>query len=180
VYSETHHRALLEQAEASIHARTDGVREGMVALDASGRTILQKTGTETEIEFTREEVRLLADRADGVVHSHGDDTPPSIEDLAFAAVVAPRELVAFGPDVRWRLLRGKAWPATRTLLGAFNRIDRQTQRVLMDEKRAGRFGGDPFSWADRSAVVWEQFQRDHVDWFTLVREERHYGRAART
>jgi hypothetical protein len=107
-----------------------------------------------------------------VVRSHGDDTPFWIEDLAFAAVVAPRELVAFGPRVRWRLLRGVTWPATRTLLAAFNRNDRRAQRVLLDQQRAGRFGGDSVSWPDRSVVVWELFQRAHPQRFTLVREER--------
>lgn len=166
-------RADLEGAEASILAHTGGSQEGMIALDTSGRTIFRKIGTETDIEFTREDLRLLAGRADVVVHSHGDDTPFSIEDLAFAAVVAPRELVAFGTTLRWRLVRGGAWPPTRTLLATFNRIDRQVQRTLLEQKRVGRFGGDPFSWPDRSVAVWDQFQQEHPEWFTLIREERH-------
>jgi hypothetical protein len=165
--------AAVERVEAIILAETGGIREGMIALDASGHSILRKVGNETEIEFTREEIRFLAGRADIVVHSHDDDTPLSIEDLAFAAIVAPRELIAFGPSVRWRLVRGNGWPPTRTLLAAFNRIDRRTQRALQDEKRAGSFDGDPFSWTERSVMVWERFQREHPDWCTLIREECH-------
>lgn len=172
LHDESYRRLILERAEALILARTGNRREAMVAFDVHGVEILSKIGDEAEITFTREEIRLLKARAHLVVHNHDDDTPPSEEDLIFAAGVEAAELVAFGDRTRWRLRRNPAWPPDRQLLSAFHRMDRLVTRWLHGEMRAGRFRGDPYLWSDRSTHVWERFQHDFPEWFTLVREER--------
>lgn len=165
-------RRVLEEAESRIMATTGNTREAMIALDENGLEVLSKVGNASEIGFTRDEVRLLATRAYVVIHNHDDDTPPSIEDLAFMAVVTPAELVTFGPSTRWRLLRGTTWPPTRRLFQVFNQVDHLVMRELVGERQAGRFSGDPYLWADRSIAVWQRLQREFPGWLTLLREER--------
>ena len=60
----------------------------------------------------------------------------------------------------------------RAFTAAFNQAERRVKRELLEQKRAETFAGDPFTWADRSGYVWERLQRDHPDWFIVIREDR--------
>lgn len=165
-------RLTIKRAEAEILSRTGNQREAMMAFDVRGVEFLTKVGDATEITFTRDELQLLKGQTHLVVHNHDDGTPPSAEDLAFVAIVAPVELVAFGTHVRWRLLRGPEWPATYRLLHAFNRVDRLVTRELLRRRHSNRFWGDPYDWPVRSVHVWDKLGREFPNWFTLLREER--------
>jgi hypothetical protein len=168
-------REIIRRAEADILARTGNRREAMFAFDAGGREILSKVGDEDEIAFSPDDLRRLVGQTRLAIHNHDDNTPPSSQDLAFAAFVAPKELITFGEQVRWRLLRQPGWPEPQQLFAAFNRADRRVTRELFALRRAGQFAGDPFEWRDRSEHVWDRLQRDHPGWFILVKEERDGG-----
>jgi len=160
------------RAEALILARTGNRQEAMIAFDVNGQEVLSKLGRAAEIPFTREEIRLLTRNAYLVVHNHDDDTPPSEEDLIFLAGVGAQELVAFGGTIRCRLRREPGWPPTHQLLTAFHRVDRLVARSLYHDLQTGRYSGDPYLWPDRSSHVWDRFQREFPEWFTLIRVER--------
>jgi hypothetical protein len=95
-----------------------------------------------------------------------------VEDYTFASVVNPVETVVAGLTGRWRLIRvGDEWPDAKTVTRALRRADKRVEHELFESSREGTYGGDPFSWVDRSLYVWEQLQRQHPEWFIVVRED---------
>lgn len=165
--------AVLRPIEDAILADTGNLRERMVALDSGGHVVLAKTGIGHQIELTPRELLLMAGRVDLMTHNHDDSSAFSIEDLAVAVLVNAREIDAFGPATRWRMIRsGLTWPPGRLVERAFHRADRVLQRELFRMKQAGTFAGDPFHWLDRGGAVWERLQREHPEWFIVVREDR--------
>lgn len=166
-------RAALRKIEDEILWVTGNARERVVALDAQGRAVFAKTGTGHEITFTPGELAIMMETTAVVTHNHDDSSAFSLEDLTLAIYLNVAELHVFGFSVRWRLIRSRSvWPRFREIRAAFVRADRRVARELYLLKRQGGFAGNPFSWIDRSGHVWARLQREHPDWFIVVREER--------
>jgi hypothetical protein len=148
---DTFQRRIVRRMEEWLLTATGNMREGMVALDAHGVQVLARIGEADEIRFTRPEIESMAGRVDLVTHNHDDDSAFTLDDLNFAVAIDAREIDAFGPTRRWRLLRpGELWPPVRAVTAAFNRVERQVRLEPLQQRRAGTFAGDPFSWPDRS------------------------------
>lgn len=170
---DTFRRRIVRQVEEWLLTATGNVREGMVALDAHGAQVFARIGGLDEIRFTRAEIESMAGRVDLVTHNHDDGSAFTRAELNFAVAIDAREIDAFGPTSRWRLLRvGELWPRVRAVTAAFNRVERQVRRELLQQQRAGTFAGDPFSWPGRSGRVWERLQQEHPEWFVVIGEER--------
>jgi hypothetical protein len=172
---DSYRRATLRRVEDDVLRATGNRIERMVALDRSGRMLLVKDGSETQVRLTLSDIaRLLVRRPYLLTHNHRHGTAPSDADVCLAVAAGAVEVNSFSTDVRWRIQRGVAgWPPRQEIIGRF--------RTTFAAKRASVYdlgvreilgtGGQPTAadyrrlWGDTLEAIWRDLTvSDPMHW----------------
>jgi hypothetical protein len=119
-------RVVLRRIEDHILGETGNRFERLVVLDAAARPLLVKDGSGGDVYLAEDEAARLVGRADFITHNHPRGTTLTDGDVLAAIGLGIREFNAFGPHVRYRLLRradGGGWPSQMVAAAAVREID---------------------------------------------------------
>ena len=165
-------RVVLRSVEDDILQRTGNVVEHAVGLDADGRVVFERAGGVDGVLIGQTVRDRLRGTIDLLTHNHPHGSPVSDADAFIAIDLDVREVNAFTPTTRWRLIRGGAgWPsldevavtveqaAPRVLAGLQAQVDAYRITVTQGQRRF-------------FTLLWGELQAAHPEWFTLVRESR--------
>jgi hypothetical protein len=161
----------LRRLEDAVLAETGNRYEKVVALDAGGRVVLEKTGAADQVRLTQAELDALKDSADLITHNHPSGGGIGVAGFGIAVEVNARELHAFGHQYRYVLRRkGATWPDLDGALDVLAQLERETRRLLQ-----ARVAGGSLTPREATVGYW------HEVWTGFARRcsEVHYVRETR-
>jgi hypothetical protein len=156
---DAYRRTVVRRVEDHILSKTGNLHERLVLLDAEGRPLLVKDGTTDGIELTEAEVQRWQGRADLATHNHRRRLSFTVADVATAMALGVREVNAFAPELRYRLVcrpTGQGWPPLAVALAELQRIDSRIRRVLAPRVARGQLG-QAAALALHRHTRWQQF-----------------------
>jgi len=154
---------LLRRIEEQILRETGNRRERVLALATDGAILFAKTGAADRVALTRAELDTLRGTVDILTHNHPSGIGIGVADFDVAIEVDTRELHAFDPRVRYRLVRPPSgWPGLPSALRELETIRAAVRRRLNTAFQAGTVSVDEYSlryWHE----VWTRFSRTNPE-----------------
>jgi hypothetical protein len=153
----------LRQLEDQILRATGNRREQVVALAADGTVLFEKEGDADRVSLTRAELDTLRNLVDILTHNHPSGIGIGMADFDIAVDLNVRELHAFTPDIRYRIVRpATGWPLLAAALPELDVIRRGVRRRLNAEFRSGAVSYEGYGlryWHE----VWMRYAHKHPE-----------------
>jgi hypothetical protein len=125
-------RRILHLLEARILQGTGNRYEHLELLAVDASLLFAKDGSIDGVELSPNEVYLWRGRAYLATHNHPTSLPFTVGDVLAAAALEVQELNAFGPTLRYRLVRklGSAWPKPESMLQSLAEIEAEVRAIV--------------------------------------------------
>jgi hypothetical protein len=125
-------RRVLRQLEDEVLRATGNRSERVLLLSEDGTILYRKDGPRDGVDFTAAEVDEWRGRVDLATHNHPVGLPFTLDDVLAAQSLDVREVNAFTPAARYRLLvtPGGTWPTPAEIVAALKAIDPAIASVI--------------------------------------------------